>query len=80
MAKTAKRRSAKKAGKARRAADGGVAVRLGPTIRAVRDAKADLRGKRARASSTETIDRFVDAATAFLDVWGCQAKTMTRRF
>ena len=77
MAKQGKKRSGKRGSSA---ADAGVNVRLGTAIRAVTDARRALSAKRRQAADKQTIDRFIDAARAFLVVWKCQGKTMTRRF
>ena len=77
MAKQAKKRSGKKRGGS---ADAGVNVRLGTAIKAVRAASATLRAKKAKAADREAVERFIDAARAFLVVWKCQDKVMSRRF
>ena len=81
---TAKTRAAKRT-VARRAADseppaGTAAIDVGAAVVIVKHLQAKLQAAREGGADPEAVDPMLDAAEAFLDVWVCESKTMTRVF
>ena len=63
-----------------RMATNAIPIDVGPAILVVSYLRDKLEEARRTASETETIDRMLDVANTFIDIWDCQSKTMTRVF